>query len=405
MRQKLQWVKVVGKILLLLLLLGVTFSYAMFQGGFVSWFLFYSFLPFSFYALLLFFYPLAEMEVERNLKTKALKAGDSLTITITIRRRFPFPLFYLLVEDLVTPTIFRYSPYDVAKSIVYPGFQREIQLEYTVDQLPRGEHVFSGIRIGTGDIFGLFTKERLILLDEEVLVYPSYVEVIYRPLENQFDQGLASSNIKIQKDTTMATGIREYQSGDRFSWIHWKSFARTNTLKTKEFEERQSHDVLVLLDRTPAPAFDDLVTFTASVIRAVLKKGAQTGLLSFGENYYSSPIRDGQEQMQQLFYHLAKVQDDSPSSLAKILEGAGINYQQSATMLMVTSTLAKETIYALQHYAKNNPSVVIFLVKKKDEKLSLNEQSMQALAASRGIVVKVCREGQFQSAFSEVKRA
>ena len=46
----------------------------------------------------------------------------------------------------------------------------------------------------------------------------------------------------------MATGVRDYQAGDRVTWIHWKSFARTQNLMTKEFEDRQSEDILVLLD-------------------------------------------------------------------------------------------------------------------------------------------------------------
>ena len=37
-----------------------------------------------------------------------------------------------------------------------------------------------------------------------------------------------ASPLNIVKDTTMATGVRDYQSGDRVTWIHWKSFA-TNT--------------------------------------------------------------------------------------------------------------------------------------------------------------------------------
>ncbi len=40
----------------------------MFQGGFVSWFIFYSFIPFALYSILLSFYPLSEMKVSRTIK-------------------------------------------------------------------------------------------------------------------------------------------------------------------------------------------------------------------------------------------------------------------------------------------------------------------------------------------------
>ena len=73
--------------------------------------------------------------------------------------------------------------------------------------------------------------------------------MVYIPIETRYDQGAAVSRIQSIKDTSMATGIRSYQPGDRVSWIHWKSFARTQTLKTKEFEDRQSQDLFVLMDR------------------------------------------------------------------------------------------------------------------------------------------------------------
>nr|MDH3162685.1 DUF58 domain-containing protein [Bacillus licheniformis] len=32
-----------------------------------------------------------------------------------------------------------------------------------------------------------------------------------------------------RKDSTLASGIREYQPGDRFAWVDWKTSARRMT--------------------------------------------------------------------------------------------------------------------------------------------------------------------------------
>ncbi|KUP04363.1 hypothetical protein Q73_15950 [Bacillus coahuilensis m2-6] len=405
MKHQFLLLKAIGKFFVVLAFMVITFSYAMFQGGFVSWFLFYSFLPFAGYSLLLFLYPLSSLDVTRELKTKAWKAGEPLTVVVTIRRRFPFPLFYLLIEDVVTPSMFKHSPSDVVKTVIYPMFKRKIQLEYTIQSIARGEHVFAGIRIQTGDIFGLFSKERFVPVTDEVLVYPSFVEIPYRPVENKYDQGAAKTENKFQKDTTMVTGVRDYQGGDRFSWIHWKTFARTNELKTKEFEEKQSHDVLVLLDRSPSEQFEELVSFTASIIRAIVKKGAQVGLLSLGKVAFLSGIREGQDHLNSLFYHLAKVEGDSIHSFGKALEKEGVVYQQSATILFLTTRIGRGDVDALYKYAKHNPSIVIFLVKKRSQSLSTADKNMLAFASSRGIRVKVVYEDGFEQAFLEVKRA
>ncbi|MBH9968465.1 DUF58 domain-containing protein [[Bacillus] enclensis] len=405
MKNKLQILKPIGKLLLLLLLIAITFTYAMFQGGFVSWFLFYSFIPFALYSLFVFFYPLSDFYVERRFESLEYKAGDELKVTLTLRRKVPFPLFYMVLEDVVTESLFRQSAFQKAKSMIYPGFRREVKLSYFIDELPRGEHLYSAVRLKTGDFFGVFEKEAVIECKDQLLVYPSFVEVQYRPLENRYDQGMTSSNVKIQKDTTMATGVRSYQPGDRFSWIHWKSFARTNELMTKEFEERQSHDVLIVLDREYSAAFEPMVTFTASVIRSIIKKGAQVGLVSIGEDHQSFPIRGGEEHQGQLFYHLAKVQPDSRFVLGKVLQGEGLNYSQSAAVFFVTAEVSKKMIMSVNNYTKRSSSVVIFLVKAKGESYTDEEKALKAYAASRGIWLKACYDGDFSSAFAEVKRA
>ncbi|KAA0560816.1 DUF58 domain-containing protein [Rossellomorea aquimaris] len=405
MKTKLQFLKPFGKFLLLLILVGISFSYAMFQGGFVSWFLFYSFLPFAFYAASVFLYPLSEFYVERSFESNEYKAGDELKVTITLSRKIPFPLFYMVLEDVVTDSVFHHSSFQKAKAMIHPGFRKRITLTYYIEELPRGEHVFSAVRLRSGDFFGIFEKEAVVDCTNKLLVYPAFVDVPYRPLENRYDQGMTTSNVKIQKDTTMATGIRDYQPGDRFSWIHWKTFARTNELMTKEFEERQSHDVLIVLDREDSPAFESMVTLSASMIRSILKKGAQVGLVSIGEDHVSFPIRGGEEHQSQLFYHLAKVRQDSPYALGKVLQGEGLNYSQSAAVLFVTSSVSKKMIMGVNQYAKRNSSVVIFLVKRTGEAYTAEEKSLKAYASSRGIRLKVCFEGDFSSVFMEVKRA
>lgn len=392
------------KIVLLLLFLAASFSFAMFQGGFVSWFLFYSFLPFAAYSIIVFFYPLRLFSVERAFESNELKAGDELKVTMTIRRSVPFPLYYVVMEDqgselLASPLGWK------KKTVVHPGWRRAFSYTYTIDHLPRGEHTFSALRVKTGDFFGIFEKEALIPCEDTLLVYPGVIDVPYRSLENRYDQGMTSSNVKIQKDTTMATGVRGYQPGDRFSWIHWKSFARTNELMTKEFEERQSHDVLVVLDREESAAFEPMVTFTASILHSISRKGAQVGLLSHGEERTFFPIRGGEGPQSQMQHHLAKVMPDSPERLERMLKGDRLHNAQSAAVIFVTSTISKEKILAINEYVKQSGSILLFLIKREGEAVSQEDRSLTAFASSRGVSMRILYEPEFSSAFAEVKRA
>lgn len=88
MNKKWQWLVYGWKLIILTLLTVAVFSYAMFQGGFVSWFLFYAFLPFVLYAGLLALYPLRSFQASRQMDKTQLHAGDRLGVTVTLRRKF-----------------------------------------------------------------------------------------------------------------------------------------------------------------------------------------------------------------------------------------------------------------------------------------------------------------------------
>ncbi len=309
------------------------------------------------------------------------------------------------MEDVIQSSFFQFGDSKNAKTILFPGFKKQIEWEYLWEDTARGEHTFTFVRLRTGDFFGLFEKERTISSEKTILVYPSYVDLTYRPLENRYDQGMTNSSVNMQKDTTMVTGIRQYEPGDRFSWIHWKSFARTNQMMTKEFEERQSHDVLVILDRTPTDVFEEMVQFTNSITRAILKKGAQAGFLSIGSDRVSVPIRSGDDQQRQLQYHLARVLPDSTTRMEKILLNEGNHTQLSATIILVTSLITKELITNMSQYARQKGAVVFFLVKKKAVAVQEEERALMGMASSRNMQVRVVWESTFESAFSEVKRA
>jgi uncharacterized protein (DUF58 family) len=394
--------KKVWKFVVLLFLILLTFSYAMFQGGFVSWFLFYSFLPFAVYCIGLSFYSLNELEISRLIPNTDYNAGESLKVTVKVKRNSWFPIFYFLIEDQLAEPLKYSQQKKKAKALLLQGFKKEFSYEYIIDELPRGEHLFHGFIVRTSDLLGLVEKEKSQKNESKIIVYPAYTELLYRPFENHFDQGMTASRERVQRDTTLAIGVRDYQPGDRFSWINWKASAKRNEIMTKEFEQRQSHDVFVVMDCVPDNHFEAIVSFTASLARAVLKKGAQTGLLTISSERASFPIRGGENQLHQIFYHLAKIQARSPISMDKVLETEGMFVQQSVSFLLVTAQLTKELIQKAGFLGQRKGKITIFLIKGDKEAPTENDRSLIAMANARNVRVVMVHEGDFASAFSEV---
>ncbi|MCM3404850.1 DUF58 domain-containing protein [Cytobacillus oceanisediminis] len=404
MKQLLKAMKDVWKLIVLFLLILFAFSYAMFQGGFVSWFLFYSFLPFALYALGLSFYSLNDFKVERILPKTEFNAGEQAVITLRITRRTAFPLLYLIIEDEMSEQLQHARKSNEAKRFLFPGFQKEMSLQYRINSLPRGEHFFASIRVKTGDLLGLIEKERQAPAKSRMIVYPAYEEIIYKPMAHHYDQGMTASKERVQRDTSMAIGIREYQPGDRFSWINWKATAKRNDIMTKEFEQRQSHDVYILMDCAPDSRFEAIVSFTASIARAILRKGAQTGFLTSAETRTAFPIRGGEAHQLQLFYHLAKIKDDSQAAVDRVLEAEHFLLQQNSQLMVITAQLTKALIEKASFFTSKKGIVTIFLMKNEDEAPSRDELLLKTSANARGIRVVLVHNGQFADVFSGVSK-
>lgn len=392
------------KLCILLILVAVTFSYAMFQGGFVSWFLFYTFIPFALYGLCVAFYPLKKIKVERTLLKSDFRAGEKVKIIIKVNRHSSFPLFYLIAEDQFIEELTLAKSNNRANTILFPFLKNELEYEYEIIHLQRGEHFFKGVHIKTGCPLGLIEREIDIKLEDKIIVYPKYEELFYRPFSNQYDHGMTASKERVQRDTSMAVGIREYQPGDRFSWINWKATAKRNDIMTKEFEQRQSHDVYILMDCASEQRFEIIVSFTASIIRGILRKGAQVGLHTVSSKRVVFPMFGGDIQQQKLFYHLAKIKDECPVSLDKVLEREQILTQQNMNLMIVTSQLTKKLIDDTGLIAQKKGAITIFLVKEGNEGITNQEISLRQSGIVRGVNIIPVHEGYFADAFAEVKR-
>lgn len=384
-----------------LFLMGLTvlaFSYAMFQGGFVSWFLIYSFFPIAFYAFMLFFYPLC-IKGERTFSKQEFLFQEQVRVQITLSRKNRFPLFYMVAEEMISSSSLLSE--QQIKKVLVPGFKKKLAFSYEISQMPRGEHHFTGIRVKTGDLFGLIEKEKQIPIENKIVVYPSFEELQYRPISGSAGQGSAMTARAYQnQDTSMSVGIRSYQPGDRLSLINWKATAKRNSLMTKEFEQYRSHDVMIVMDCTPSAQFETVVSFTASAIKGIIRSGVQVGLLTASDNGRSFAIRGGEGQEQQLFYHLATIKEAGTISFAKVLENETAFIQQSRTLLLVTVQLTEKVIERARYYSSQGQFVIVFLAAG-----SQNDLEHKLVQQERGIKVCMVHTGQFAKAFSEVSRA
>lgn len=392
-------VRFIGNFVFILFLFLLLYSFAMFQGGFVSWFLFFSFLPIFVYHIGLLLYPLKKWKVTRNVSRQIIRAGDSVTVQVKMKRKIPFPLYYCVFEEVLPETLkkidsqkdkynFLDDPEQLLadrqiKKIIFPSIRREVTLSYTLEQVPRGEHHFHALRVRTGDVFGFVRKAHLFELPDRLIAYPNERPIRLMGHAANFEQGSTSSYMLNLKNTNVATGIREYMPGDKFSWIDWKQTAKKNTVMTKEFEQEKNTDILLVLDGCAYEgmnnlAFEAAVEMTVSFMEELRKQSSQVGLVTIGEKAVHFPLRNAPGQMDMVKQHLAYIQPVGEQPFSVKLKEEMMKLESGNILVIFTNNLdmgLRDTVKKMKQRSKR---VLIIFIQSSSKIQQLQQEQTRA---------------------------
>lgn len=125
------------------------------------------------------------------------------------------------------------------------------RLKYTVRARKRGYYRFSDMQLLTMDRSGLFEHESVVKHESEISVHSSKEELMkaHTIAKREHLEVLGKSPERWARTReVLFDGIREYQPGDRFRDIHWKSTSRLLKLMTKIYERQTMVPTTILLD-------------------------------------------------------------------------------------------------------------------------------------------------------------
>lgn len=413
----------IGNFVFILLLFLLLFSFAMFQGGFASWFLFFSFSPIFLYHIGLLLYPIKNWKITRTLSHRVIRAGDEVNVTVLIKRSIPFPLYYCIVEEMLSPTLNRIdnrkdkyyymdepSKLQVKrriKKIIFPSFRRKIELVYRIGQIPRGEHELSAIRVKTGDVFGFVKKEHIFKLADHFIAHPNERHIKMVGSMSSFDHGSISSPSLNLRNTNVASGVREYLPGDKFSSIDWKQTARKNTVMTKEFEQEKSTDILLLLDSCYYEGmnylvFEAAIEVTISMMKAIQKQASQVGLLSIGQEVVQFPVHHDPTKKEWIRQHLTRIQPSGNQAFSVKLKEEMVRIASGA-ILMIITTRVDETFKEMIQQVKQRSSRVFILYIQSSKAITQADYHFIQQLQIEGVSTQVLTENQLMKNPIEVR--
>ncbi|WP_444685375.1 DUF58 domain-containing protein [Alkalicoccus luteus] len=327
------------------------FSYAMFQGNFVSWFLFYSVMTLFILMVLYALIPLGSFRVKRHTGEGAMPAGTELRTEIEIERSWPFPFLYLAVEDIAEDALTKQLPYQASKMIFYPTLQKRLTYSYTIPELKRGKYYSYGVKLSTSDLFGFFHKETFASIPGELLVYPNYFDIDQWEAYEKHDIETSLTMQDFIEDRTSIAGAREYVPGDKLTSLDWKATARASKLMTKEFEEYIGQNFLVAFNnRVPdssfavSDAYEKAIELVTSIIMYAYREQLHIGLWSIGDDLKRFPVGLASDQQKEMISYLAQTSPSAQGSFGASFLPFEDDIPDGVTLILVTVELTDDVM-------------------------------------------------------------
>jgi len=317
------------------------------------------------------------VEFTRHAPSRRSQVGRYLEEQFTVRNTSLLPKLWLEVRDL--SELPGHRPSRVLTSL---GPRRK--RGWTVRTLcnHRGRFRLGPVELTSGDAFGLFRNTRKMEVVGSVVVYPYAVDLpTFLPPGGELPGGDALRR-KTHHITTNVSGVRDYEPGDSFNRIHWKSTARTGRLIVKEFELDPLADVWLFpdlqssvqvgvppesLDEQAQPALlpvllqkekgriieptteEYVVAVTASLAKHFLARSRAVGLAAQSvHREFLQPDR-GDRQLTKIAETLAVVRARGQSPLSQVLASEGMGLPRGSSVVVVTPSTDLRWVQVLNH--------------------------------------------------------
>jgi uncharacterized protein (DUF58 family) len=250
--------------------------------------------------------------------------------------------------------------------ITFLAGRQQIQWKYRVECKARGDYRLGPVRLRSGDIFGLFPREKVIPCFKPLLIYPRIVPVdqLSLPMRELIGQRIAPVNV--QEDTSLTMGSREYRWGDSWKHIHWKASARTGQLQARQYEFSTSLSLLLILDVpsfcSPESSLEEdfelAVTTVASLAYQAYREKSAVGFIANSVPGIKIPVHSGRSQLLLILEALARAEAKSALPLKEYLERNKDALAMGKTLVVVTRGLDLSTLSLVRKMKREGFSVV-----------------------------------------------
>lgn len=330
-------------------------------------------------------YCLVGLEYRRRFSQRRVNFGEPVELEIEVVNRKILPLAWLEIEDEVPKalpiprghllTSHKVGRAILANLIALRPYER-VRRRYVLPCQTRGEHVFGPVRLKTGDLFGLVTRELDLDARESLIVYPRVVPLARLGLPARQPLGDLRTQSWLFEDPSRFVGAREHRPGDSLRRIHWGASARSGRLQVKVFEATTSHQLALFLDLNTTGPWWNLtydadvlelgITTAASLARWAIEQGYPVGLATNGMHRgqlgrVAVDSGAGPNQLQQLLEALARLEPFATRPFARVVAEGARRLPFGATVVVVAAGLDAAVVAELLALRRRGHPVVTVL--------------------------------------------
>lgn len=227
-----------------LILLIISYGFALFQGGNLPYRIFHGFLLTFLFGLIYIIVIPKSITIQVKFDKKSYNTGDENEFLTIVKNYGILPAPYVIVKNRSLAKINpKYSGNAVALNPTEVKF-----IKNSVKFNKRGIYNFGEIYFSISDLFSIFERKRNFNLSMPIKVYPKIYE-LNKFVANGSDifKNAVSTKTNIE-DLYSVREVRKYNLGDNLKRVNWKVSAKHGELYVKELETVSGEESNLFLD-------------------------------------------------------------------------------------------------------------------------------------------------------------
>lgn len=245
-------------------------------------------------------YALHRLDTDVEISQTHAFVGETLNLRLRIANRKIVPLTALQVRinlpEILEPSNQGFSklhesePQEgvVVRSTSLRWYER-LTWDFQLPLITRGHFQLARVDLKSGDLFGVYRRQRTDEAEHTLWVYPEVVSLERLGLPRLRPQGELRGGQRLFEDPTRLQTIRDYRPGDPLKKVDWKATARRQSLQSRVYDPSSDLIAVVALNVSTLPhawqgffgdIFERAVSVAASLANDFSQERVPVGLLA-----------------------------------------------------------------------------------------------------------------------------